>query len=219
MTEYQSVLLVKVTFLQFFNAGVFVVATKIAANYETFNIDNGIIGQISTIMILNAITPNVVHFAKKYFEIIHKLQIFLAKHGWFIMNQIEINKLTSGNIINLPKRYAYALKTLILTALYAPAVPVVVPVALIGMIIFYFLEKLLITRSYSMPPNISSMTFDSAMELLEYFLITFALGQLVIYAYFYSYQVGELPLDWLITIFITLALAIFNSALPMDAIN
>jgi hypothetical protein len=63
------------------------------------------------------------------------------------------------------------------------------------------------------------MTYRSAMELLEYFLITFALGQLLIYGYFYSYQVGDLPLDWLIIIFVTLALALFNSALPMDAIN
>lgn len=70
-----------------------------------------------------------------------------------------------------------------------------------------------------MPHNLSSMTYRSAMELLEYFLITFALGQFVIYAYFYSYQVGDLPLDWLIVIFVTLALALFNSALPMDAIN
>lgn len=125
--------------LQFFNAGIFVVAAKIAANYETFNIANGIVGQISTIMVLNAISPNVVHFVKKYFEIIHWLQLFLAKRGWLIMNQIEVNKLSSGNIINMPKRYAYLLKTLLLTALYAPAVPVVVPVALIGVIIFYFL--------------------------------------------------------------------------------
>jgi hypothetical protein len=70
-----------------------------------------------------------------------------------------------------------------------------------------------------MPHNLSSMTYRSAMELLEYFLITFALGQLLIYGYFYSYQVGDLPLDWLIIIFVTLALALFNSALPMDAIN
>lgn len=66
-----------------------------------------------------------------------------------------------------------------------------------------------------MPPAISSMTFDSSIELLEYFLITFSLGELVIYGYFYHYQIGEIPFEWLVTIFVTMGLAILNSALPM----
>lgn len=33
VTEFQSVLVVKITFLQFFNAGIFVIASKIAATY------------------------------------------------------------------------------------------------------------------------------------------------------------------------------------------
>lgn len=70
-----------------------------------------------------------------------------------------------------------------------------------------------------MPHTISSMTFKSSVELLEYFLITFALGQFIIYAYFYSYQVGSLPTNWLIVIFISLGLALLNSALPMEVIN
>ena len=142
------------------------VATKIAANYETFNIANGIVGQITTIMILNAVTPNVVNFVKKHFEIVNRFQLILIKRGWLIMNQAEVNKLSTGHIINMPKRYAYLLKTLLLTALYAPAVPVVVPIAMVGVILLYFIEKLLIARSYAMPHNISSMTYKSAMELL-----------------------------------------------------
>jgi hypothetical protein len=119
----------------------------------------------------------------------------------------------------MPKRYSYILKTLLLTALYAPMIPIVVAISLIGLAFFYAVEKLLFRTSYAMPHTISSMTFKCSLELLEYFLITFATGQFVIYAYFYNYQVGELPLNWLVTIFITLGLALANSALPMDAIN
>ena len=59
--------MVKITLLQFFNAGVFVVAARIAANYDTFDVGGGVVDQITTIMILNAITPNLVNFAKNYF--------------------------------------------------------------------------------------------------------------------------------------------------------
>jgi hypothetical protein len=86
-TEDDAVLVVKLTTLQFLNAGIFVVATKIAASYDTFDAGNGIVGQISLIMILNAITPNILLFIKKYFEIFSRFEMWLTKHGWLIRSQ------------------------------------------------------------------------------------------------------------------------------------
>lgn len=45
------------------------------------------------------------------------------------------------------------------------------------------------------------------------------MGQFIIYGYFYSYQIGNIPFEWMIIIFACLALAVLNSALPMQAIN
>jgi hypothetical protein len=59
------------------------------------------------------------------------------------------------------------------------------------------------------------MVFESAVELLEYFLITFAFGEFIVYFYFYKYEIDAIPLEWTITIFTTIALSILNSALPM----
>jgi len=53
------VLMVKVSIFQFFNAGIFVIASEIAANFKTFSLNNGLCSQITTIMILNAIIPNL----------------------------------------------------------------------------------------------------------------------------------------------------------------
>ena len=63
------------------------------------------------------------------------------------------------------------------------------------------------------------MTFKSSIELLEYFLITFASGQLLIYAYFFNFEIRDLPVHWNIVIFTALALALLNSALPMETLN
>lgn len=89
----------------------------------------------------------------------------------------------------MPKKYGYILKTLLLTALYSPMIPAVGVIALCSMTVNYFIEKILFTSTYSMPHALSSMTFDSSIELLEYFLITFSLGEFVIYGYFYSYKI------------------------------
>lgn len=69
ITEFQSVLVVKVTILQFFNAGIFVIASKIAATYDTFSIGKGIVSQISLIMIMDAIIPNALNFFLEFFEL------------------------------------------------------------------------------------------------------------------------------------------------------
>lgn len=102
---------------------------------------------------------------------------------------MELNKMCTGPEISLPAKYAYILKVLLLTALYAPMFPVVVLVALVGMIFNYLVEKFLFANSYSVPHNISAMTFKSSTELLEYFLITFAVGQLLVYAYFRNFRI------------------------------
>ena len=41
--------------------------------------------------------------------------------------------------IDLPNKYAYVLKTLWLTGLYAPMIPIVVLIALLGLTLNYFL--------------------------------------------------------------------------------
>ena len=79
--------MVKITLLQFFNAGVFVVLCRIAANLDTFDVGGGVIEQIITIMALNAITPNLVNFAKNYFEVFGRVELWLVKKGCFIRSQ------------------------------------------------------------------------------------------------------------------------------------
>jgi hypothetical protein len=116
-------------------------------------------------------------------------------------------------------KYAHVIKTLLLTALYAPVTPIVVVVSMVGLITNYFIEKFLYTRSYSLPNTVSSIIFESAVELLEYFLVAFAFGQIIVYLYFYRFVVEAMPLDWTICIFLTIALAILNMVLPMEVIN
>jgi hypothetical protein len=170
-------------------------------------------------MILNAIVPNVTLLFLDYSEIINRVLRFCVEKGWLVYSQVELNQIFIGSVIELPNKYAYILKTLWLTALYAPLIPVVVGVSMVGLILFYFVEKFLYTRSYCMPSNVSSMSFESAVELLEYFLITFAIGELIIYYYFFNFQYDSVPLTWTATILATVSLAALNSVLPMEAVN
>ena len=138
-------------------------------------------------MILNAFLPNIILLLLEYSQIINKVKRYIVQKKWMIATQVQVNQLYAGPCIDLPHKYAYILKTLLLTALYATVAPIVIAISMIGLILFYFVQKFLYTRSYRVPNNVSSESFKTAVELLEYFLITFAIGEIVIYYYFYKY--------------------------------
>jgi hypothetical protein len=162
VTEFQTVLLVKITLCQFLNAGVFVIGTKILVNINKFDLGNGVAGDVTILMIINVIIPNSLVFLRSYFEIYNRTELYFAKKGWIIRSQLEVNRLSVGTVISMPKRYAYILKTLLLNALYAPIVPIVPIIGFCGLIIFFAIQKLLFVKSYSKPHTISPMTFHSS---------------------------------------------------------
>ena len=60
--------MVKTTLAQFLNAGIFVIISQIAANYQNFTLQSSnIMSQISLIMILDAFIPNTILFFLNYF--------------------------------------------------------------------------------------------------------------------------------------------------------
>lgn len=65
--------MVKISFFQFFNTGVFVVIANFLADADHFSLTNGFVFQVTQVMILNAILPNITLLILSYFEIIPKI--------------------------------------------------------------------------------------------------------------------------------------------------
>lgn len=68
------------------------------------------------------------------------------------------------------------IKTIWLTAFYAPLVPLVVPISIFGLIFNYWLEKYSYGKKYAAPNMISSLVNDAAIELLEWVPLILSLG-------------------------------------------
>jgi hypothetical protein len=90
--------------------------------------------------------------------------------------QLEANETFEGPKAEIPYKYAYIIKTIWLTAFYCPIVPIVVVFSFIGLLLNYFIEKILYGSTYSIPNMLSSMVNDSAIELIEYFSLIIAVG-------------------------------------------
>jgi hypothetical protein len=85
--------MVKISFFQFLNTGVFVVGAEVIANFNNFTLNDGICGQVTIIMLLNAIIPNVSLFFLNYFDIINKIMRLLAEKEYLKLTQLELNEI------------------------------------------------------------------------------------------------------------------------------
>jgi hypothetical protein len=168
---------------------------------------------------MNAITPNVSLWVLSYFEITGKVFRWLVRTEKMKVTQIEANEIWEGPLPEIPYKYAYILKTLWLTAFYAPLVPIVVPISVLGLGLNYMIEKYLYRYIYSAPNMLSDMVNDSALEMMEYFPLIISMGEFIIFSYIKNYEVIALPLNWSIPIYISIALSMLNLVLPMDQLN
>lgn len=66
--------MVKISFFQFLNTGVFVVAANFLADPENFSLSKGFVFEICQVMIMNALIPNISLFVLTYCEIIPKVK-------------------------------------------------------------------------------------------------------------------------------------------------
>jgi len=80
--------MVKISMFQFLNTGIFVVITKFLANPSTFSLSKGMVFQITQVMLLNALVPNILLFVLNYFEIVPRIKRCLAERGTLKSTQI-----------------------------------------------------------------------------------------------------------------------------------
>lgn len=79
LTEYNAVLMVKISFFQFLNTGVFVVAANFLADVKGFSLSNGFVFEVCQVMMLNAVMPNLILILLGYFEVPQKIMRYLVE--------------------------------------------------------------------------------------------------------------------------------------------
>lgn len=95
--------------------------------------------QISGVMLSNCFVPSFTLFLLNYTQIVSKVQAWLGEKGCLQLTQKELNEVYLGPTIDLPSKYAYILKIVWLTGLYAPLVPIVSVMAFLGLGLNYLI--------------------------------------------------------------------------------
>ena len=158
---------------------------------------------------------NPMHFYNKY-----KQKKALELGDSIVMTQQTANTLFEGPQIEISNKYALVIKTMILTSFYAPGMPLVTLISLVGLIFSYWSEKYLFLRRNALPPTLSDWLNNSMIEYLNWAVVAFALGNIMFMATLINTD-GELAFssnDKIIA-FVTLGIAAANILLPMKTLN
>ncbi len=97
--------------------------------------------------------------------------------------------------------------------------PIVVPISIIGLIFNYCVEKYLFGGYYSAGNNISYTVNRTCVEMLEFIPLMLSIGEWLIYMYFKKFRFNEVPKDWEVAIYLSIAISLLNLLLPMQDIN
>ena len=78
-------------------------------------------------------------------------------------------------------KYAVILNTMWITFLYAPLIPIALVFGIIGLIFFYWVQKYNIVRRSTIQEALDCKLSIEMIELLEYIIILYALGNIIIF--------------------------------------
>jgi hypothetical protein len=129
--------MVKISLLQFLNAGIFLLISKFLAAPSSFTFNEDLVFQVHVIMISNGVSHSLCVYILDHYEIINKLLLYLGEKKIFKYTQKEMNELYQMTEADMPYKYAYILKTLWLTAFYTSFVPFCAFYSFLGLILNY----------------------------------------------------------------------------------
>jgi len=130
-------------------------------------------------MLINAFSEPILNLILDYCEIPNSIQRFLHKHGLIKLTQKECNALHELNDSSIPFKYAYIVKTIWLTCFYAPFVPIVTVISLLGLIFYYITMKVSFRYFYKIPEVISHETNISGLRLSYFAPFMLNLGKIM----------------------------------------
>ena len=120
-------------------------------------------------MAINAVVPTLSNVIMTLIEFPNGFFRFLLRKGCVQYNQKRANEVYQKPEIEFPIKYAYVINTIWLTCFYCAFAPIIVPVSVLGLILFHLSEQYLFRNKYSVPFMLSKDLTDTAISILRYF--------------------------------------------------
>ncbi|KAM3146261.1 hypothetical protein pb186bvf_001606 [Paramecium bursaria] len=185
-THYDLSVTHKLIYSQFVNS----VMLTMATNILIYNIDQpigriidqkyafsrpgGIASDAFFICLMSAFLNPIMCYLDPFYVFQRLQRIFSSDK----MTQLEANKLWENPTIYFYDCYTFLCKTIFVTFFFAPLVPIGIVFSAVGLFLYYWVQKYLLTRRYSIPPEESAQLNTDILESLDFAPILLAAGQL-----------------------------------------
>jgi len=187
-TKFHKSVAEKLTIAQFINSTVIPIAVNYWTHYmkdeANVSVLDGLAYDMYFIFLTNAITTPLLMFFDPGFTAKALHQTNLEEDPKYkFMTQSEANQLFEGPPFDFSSKYSAYIKTMWMTALFAPLIPVVIPISLCGLIARYCLDKFHLIRRNSAPMMMGKRFALSMLKYLELTPFWFGLGSLLLNIY------------------------------------
>ena len=125
------------------------ISNNMVSDLHTLNIYNkgGLIENMFFVLILNNLyVPVLEYFDPEYIYKIIMQKKALAQGPNAVMTQQASHRLFEGPKPDMPDKYSFHIRTMLLTSFYAPVMPLAIIIAIIGLLLTYMMDKYFTTE-------------------------------------------------------------------------
>lgn len=178
--------------------------------------DGGLLNDVFTVFLITVIIGPLSNvFNPWYFWRLYKRSSIIKQGKACKLTQREANLIFEGPEIDIAQAYANALKTMWLTAFYAPILPIGIPISLVGIFLSYWTDKYLLLNRYAKPSELGKALNKWMTEYLELTPFFFSLGNLVFRRLIKGFD-GEIIDETILPTFLALGLSLVHFILPLN---
>ena len=193
------------------------------ADTDTFNFykQGGLLENMFYVFLSNAVlTPLLAIFDPFYV-----LKWWYRRQAMKDSNKREINQQQAHGLfeqyeMDISYRNAFLVKTMLAASFFAPAIPLVLPIAMIGLICNYWADKYILLRRSALPICLNYNLNDMTVRLLKWMGVMFAVGNLV-FILTLKQDIEARVYDSMpkLIVFITVMIGVLHLFLPMRRLN
>ena len=120
---------------------------------------------------------------------VFKKFIFRVYYKWqgekCILTQAEANELFEGPPLDMADQFANTANLILSAIFFHPLLPISIPIALVGLLLNYWVSKYILLRRMRIPDQMSSLMPTFFANLLPYFAFIWSLDLLLFYRTLY----------------------------------
>lgn len=181
----------------------------------------GLVENMFFVFISNAfLTPILNLFDPTYLLKLYKRKKAIKLGEQSTMTQKEAHLLFEESEMDLAVKNALLVKTMLLTAFFAPVIPFSLIFAILGLIFNYWVDKYLLLRRNVLPISLQNELCVNMIENIEWMGLMFGLGNLIFIVGLENAQgvsVYEVVPKWLV--YTILGIGFVLSQIPSEALN